>query len=80
MHVPINPGKGEDELIAFAAEARILVHQTQRNPTKTYAIYRRLQLETALSGNISDSAQYAALAKAVDVSQSPCVHHRRKAN
>lgn len=56
------------ELVAFKSKGPISVSPTPPMLAKTYASYRRLQLETALTHKILESAQYAELARSIDAS------------
>ncbi len=69
MQTLINYIKDTDELTPFERE---------HNPDRAYAHYRRLQLETALAGNILESAQYAELARSVDATLK--ANHRLQLN
>lgn len=75
MHSLINQIKDTNELVAFASEAPLSASRARHNPARGYANYRRLQLETALAGNILESAQYAGLARSVDASHNQRAHH-----
>ena len=71
--------KGAIKPVAITSEAPMPAPRSLHNPMRAYANYRRLQLETALAGNFRGSAQYARLARSVDVSQNPRAHHWEKA-